>query len=731
MADLTPEQAIEKLKALPEDKQRAVLGKLSPESRKGILASLSAPQTAGQRYKAARDAGQLPKKDVFTFRDPKEFLQQDAQTLQQASQEEQYKATPAMFKQGKYAGDRPVAEQAGHALKAGLEETGAVAEKVASGLLDWKTAAAITAGLVDPAIPVAYFAAQGAVGAHDAAKDIKQKGLTPENTQDLALSTATVVGAGAGAGEGKSVITKVGELRDKFQPFARKITGVEPAVKEAVTKASEGHAADVEANKAKRAETIKQNLQTQREARTDIDRQKIDVENKNKGIDAENKAQAQKVAQRGALEKQVDTQSKELHEHLTKVEQSVANEANAKFNRVREKIGNPEAPADDLVNTVKGVETNVLQGIPESVKEFRVILKMEPLPENIRGAAEAHGFDLEGTEPLTWDKLQSLKSRLDTRIRNGRNLNGDLKRALYQTRDAVVGEMGKMAEANGATGEWQQARDAWRQYKEDFHEGTGPSGSGSPVAQALNAEDPKNIRHPFLRTQSSIGNRGVDILRKYPQHGGDAAANHVENLVKNHQSMLDLPSKETPKAIKPTPEAFPLPENKAMPARPETPIVDAQKVARQAIAKRAANWGSFNARDIGIIASGGLGELLSGLFGSSPFDRALGAATGVGMYEGAKYSMSRALNNPKVIAWLEKTPPEEAAIIAKIPGADKLQITNMLTDAAVKSGKPVNLSPEARTLLGSANVARILAASSAGVVKNRKEALDRLRPSTN
>src|ERR1017187_656431 len=40
MADLTPQQAIEKLRALPEDKQRQVLTRLSPEERKGIIAQL-------------------------------------------------------------------------------------------------------------------------------------------------------------------------------------------------------------------------------------------------------------------------------------------------------------------------------------------------------------------------------------------------------------------------------------------------------------------------------------------------------------------------------------------------------------------------------------------------------------------------------------------------------------------------------------------------------------------
>lgn len=47
MADLTPEQAIEKLKSLPEDRQRAILGKLSPDVKKSILGKLTATPNAG------------------------------------------------------------------------------------------------------------------------------------------------------------------------------------------------------------------------------------------------------------------------------------------------------------------------------------------------------------------------------------------------------------------------------------------------------------------------------------------------------------------------------------------------------------------------------------------------------------------------------------------------------------------------------------------------------------
>ena len=51
MAELTAEQAIDKLKSLPEDRQRSILGKLSPDVKKGILFKLTAnPQAEVAKY---------------------------------------------------------------------------------------------------------------------------------------------------------------------------------------------------------------------------------------------------------------------------------------------------------------------------------------------------------------------------------------------------------------------------------------------------------------------------------------------------------------------------------------------------------------------------------------------------------------------------------------------------------------------------------------------------------
>jgi hypothetical protein len=458
MADLTPDQAIEKLRALPEDKQRAVLMQLSPDERKGILGKLS----GSPRPTPGRPLPGAPKSTVYTWRNPKEAMEQTATQLGEEAQTQAAKATPAMFRQGKPAGERSTLDQASHSVLSGLAGGGEVIAKYGAGLMDWKTAVGLLVSKLNLAASAAFFATQGAKGAYDA---VKSGQATPENVQNLLLALATVAAAGGAAQSADpSGFKTAGELKksaaEKIQPFARKVTGVEPAAKEAVTKAAEKHGEAVETNKIKRAETMKENLETQRAARSDITREKLGVEQENKGIEAENKAKVEKTNQRGELEKTVDKQSLELRDRLGKVEESVGKEANQKFKAVRAKIGNPEAPSDALIATVKGVEKNILQDIPENIKEFRSILKLEGTGEEIQSLrkeimsgqgmkgsydelsahskalvdhiAENYGGEVEEGAPVTWDKLQSLKSRLDARLRQSRGMNGDLKRALYR-----------------------------------------------------------------------------------------------------------------------------------------------------------------------------------------------------------------------------------------------------------------------------------------------------------
>lgn len=745
---MTPDQAIAKLRTLPEDKQRKVLTALSPDERKGILGKLSAPKTPGEEYMAKRRAGALPKKEVTSFStNPQQALAEAGQEAGEIAQEYQTEATPAMFREGKYAGDRPLLDQAANAIASGTFEMIGVGAKLASGLTDWKTAAAFLVSKLSPAASAAFFATQGAKQAYDA---VRNGDTSPENVQNFLLGLSTVSGATAGGMAEKSATPadiKKG-ISERVHSFARRSTEATQDVKAAVKESGEKHAEATARNRAEREEAMRGNMRMRQEQLTKDDQTKIKVQDKNRQIEAENtraqEEQAAQVNQRNETLRTVDEQSNQLGTKIRDVEQKVGREANRKFEEVRAKIGNPEAPSDDLLEAVATAQDDVLQGIPEKVKEFQAILKMEgaaPEVQEMRAqimetqglkgkyenltetqrnrvdfaVAQESGGIPEANEPVTWDKLQRLKTVIDDRMR-ARNVDPTMKRALGTVRDRIIEYMGQMAEQAGAGAEWGEARNFYRQWKEDFWEPSGPSGSGSPVAQAVEAVDPKNIRQPFLRTQATTGNRGVDILRKYGNYGGTEAATLAQQMIENQKNIGRVPTPAKPKALQPTPEVFPQPRSKPVPAKiPGQATVDIDQVARESIERTARRVGRLNAWDARVIA----GSVIAGVL--APF---LGLERGIELgatYVGTKLALAKALENPKVMDWIARTPENELRSLYQLPNIDKVNVQTALTDAAIKA--KATPSPQLQRFLGAKNVARILAAQGNRPVQNRREAV--------
>jgi hypothetical protein len=588
-----------------------------------------------------------------------------------------------------------------------------VTDQITAGLMDPKTAVAFLVSKVSPAAAGAYFATQGTMGTKEAGQDIAKNGWNPQNSERLMLSLSGIAGGAALGAESPTVVRpmKTGEMlkslkqsvKERAQPIARKVTGTESAVKKSV-----------ESEAGKQTETASGRPAEVRKTSEEI------IKTKAENLEAE-KTQSRK----SALQVGTDKLTKDFSESLEKLEGEVYDKADQKFKDVRKKIGNPEAPAEGLIASVKSVETDVLQNIPENVKEFRSILSMEgeaegplsiggggeispgePGYEQVKQAYVKEGMLKEG-EPLTWDKLQSLKSRIDARLRSRTRINGDLKRGLFQVRDSIVDEMGKMAESKGATAEWAEARDFWRQMKEDFQEPTGPSGSGSPVAQAYNAVDPENVRRPFM---GPAGDRAIETLAKYSPELARKA-----NAIRKLQGEADA----IPKATKPK-------EVPKLPPKGKTPTVDIHEVALKHLEKKATEWKTWSQWDLRRMSSSLLGEFIGSFYGN----RILGA--GLGYTAGTlvpKY-LGTLLDKPEVAEWLAKTPPAEIKILNKIPGVDKVKLVDGITEMAVeraKSGKPVKLSAEARTFLGSANVSRILAATGSKTAGQKKRELEAIR----
>jgi len=400
-----------------------------------------------------------------------------------------------------------------------------------------------------------------------------------------------------------------------------------------------------------------------------------------------NAEQANMKQRKTILEKQVDTESADLGKDLSTLENAVYKEANQKFDTVREKVGDAQVQPEALIGSVKDAEKNILQGIPENIKEFRSILNLEGAGEDlvklrqdvmkgqgmsgsydqlstehkalVDDIAKKYGGAVEPNEPIGWNKLQSLKTRIDARLRSRGRMNGDVKRALFSVRDQVVDEMGNLAVPAGAGPDWDAARDFYRQWKEDFHEPTGPSGSGSPVAQALNAVDPENIRKPFISKQSTIGNRGVDTLRKYGQFGGTQVADKAAKLVANESEFSSL----KPKTAKPLPErpkAIPKPkdvEAEFKEVKPPT-AEDLTTAKRRKLREAAVSWGKFHTYDLGILANSVIGAALFQRWEPLIADP---------LFVAVRKSAGRVISISRLREWIAKPLPEELSALERLP----------------------------------------------------------------
>jgi hypothetical protein len=106
-----------------------------------------------------------------------------------------------------------------------------------------------------------------------------------------------------------------------------------------------------------------------------------------------------------------------------------------------------------------------------------------------------------------------------------------------------------------------------------FHDPTGPSSSGSPVAQALLAKDPEVAVSKFT---SESGNRGIADLRRY----SPSLANLAQDVRQSAQEQIKVPARSSVADIKP-PKISPVPAGPNLPLPPALPGPPAEIPFRQ------------------------------------------------------------------------------------------------------------------------------------------------------
>src|SRR5580765_1737934 len=374
---------IETILDLPEEKQKDLFSRLPMEVKQGLFSQMANGFTQGQLYRFQRAAGLLPQAQAP--RTAAESLGEYAGELGKKAQEYQYKATPNLDTKG--GKDRGLLERGLNDAISGLYAGGQAGAEIMSAFADPKTAYAALASKIFPPTGAVYFAYQSSGPAAEAINKIKQGDLSPETVHQALMSLSGLVGSGAMGGERTATPAEVkASFNAKVRPIARNVVGIEPALrKEVMAEADKFKTADA-ANREKLAETIKENQDKLAASRFREGEQKFSLQKTNKEIEAENlrKTQETEAAKKTRQENlvKVEEQSRQAKAKIEDVENKVWQEANRKFDAVKEKIGadregEPTESPQPLIEAVNVAQNNVLRGIPESTALFRSILKLE------------------------------------------------------------------------------------------------------------------------------------------------------------------------------------------------------------------------------------------------------------------------------------------------------------------------------------------------------------------
>ena len=299
-----------------------------------------------------------------------------------------------------------------------------------------------------------------------------------------------------------------------------------------------------------------------------------------------NRTVTQAVQDKSAQDARIQVGGSQLIYGLNQLDKALNARAATMFDTVRDLVAKskqPPLPGTGLGTAARSALTKI-SGTSEVPKVFRDILGKYPEsePETIayQGAQIPRGHPLYDVlakngavtaAPVTFGDLQGYFTETGAELSKG-TLPGDVFTATKELHNAIGDMMQDMAKKAGpeANKMFWDSRVFYRGYMDTFHEPTGPSGSGSPVAQALLAKDPATAVAKFT---GDSGDRGISDLLRY-SHGLANLAQDVRRVAQTKipapasKSVLDIPQ---PK-IKPVPAGANLPLPPVLPEMEQVPF---------------------------------------------------------------------------------------------------------------------------------------------------------------
>jgi hypothetical protein len=648
---LSPDDAIAQLRKLPEDKQRLVLSRLSPDVRRGILAKLSAPAVASP-------SAPLPS------------------AVDEPVTPEELKAHPiaghaANFGGGAVKGLEQLFLHPIDTLVIGPEKQ----------LEDIMPSYRMVNG-----VPIPVPNTEGIQHGIDTAKAAKDQPLYTAGQAVGGLEGAHAVGEVVGP-----VTRGLKATAEAARNATQSMVGAgERQVKPMVAKEAESAADAAEKTRAANKESDEETLKARgkvdtvnKEAKTKAIADTREAQAKHEADTAAAKAENDRVLtarkQRVEAQKKLDDASAEMRARIETAREKALRVGNQKYNTLNEKLNPVPADNEAVFNTfneasgkIKGSETE-----PAILKDI--------------------GKKVELGDGFTYEDLQGYYSELGTELSKG-TLQSDVYTALDKMHEGIGEEMQRIADSQGEGESLAAARNYWRRMKQTF---------GKPWNQNDNATAALKTANPDFLKSDELQNR-LRLLGSFDKQLPKVAEN-VQNLRKGlddlgpekplREEVKQLP--ENPAPIKPAVKPYAEPKG----TKPiETPEVSTRQLREKLVDKWASGESSLNKWQVRALLSGGLGSLVGLALGGAEGVEAAGAVTAA-TYAFGPAMVAKLLDNAGVREWLTRPPEGELETLRKLPNADRIRITDGLKPvvaAAQKQG--ISVSPAIIGMVGTASV---------------------------
>jgi len=414
---------------------------------------------------------------------------------------------------------------------------------------------------------------------------------------------------------------------------------------------------------------------------------------KNRAVTAAERAKSDQAAQ-------LQAGGSQLIYGLNQLDRALRARAGEMYDAIREHMSGASLPSDTLADAVKAAQEKWIRGSPEKVREFNAMLSTgEASPELTLANQTAQNLGYkdfrsaitnpqmrntlsralppdvwqvaigQGTKPIPWNDLQGFYEETGAEIAKGPQPGkGDIYKALQQVHDFIGDQMQQLADTRDAGSPHRAARAFYRDYMKTFHDPTGPSGSGSPVAQALLAKDPLTAVEKF---SGNAGDRGVANLRQF----SDSLANLAQHVRQVAQTKVSTPSggrasvAEIPQpSIKPVPTEASFPHPPAL-SEPETvplrlrerrtisspDIVAARRAAAEARASNVQTRGTW-------VSAWPVFQAMRALWGGRIPSIPTMALESAGTYATTQ-AVTSLLRHPPLLRFLEQARPEDVPLI--------------------------------------------------------------------